>query len=185
MLDIVTKYVPLVISRIGVAFLYIMCGWILEKIGKKIIRKIVRTVKHLPNKDAQLEARIKTIVKLLGEVYSAFLYSFVILQILKAWGIDITPLLAGAGIVGLAIGFGSKEIVKDLVYGFFIIFDGQYNVGDYIEAAGFKGKVKTIGIRTTILKGPDGATYIIPNGQVTKVAVYKKKPQWWGTSTDK
>ena len=167
-------------KKLVISFFLFVIVYYLQKLGKKIIRKLLRATKRFDLPEERLKGRLKTIIRLLEDLYTATLYFLAIYYVLQLWNINVAPLLAGAGVIGLAIGFGSKELVKDLVYGFFILFDAEYNVGDFIEAAGFKGKVVNIGIRTTILKGPDGAKYVIPNGQITKVAVYTKKPPWLG-----
>ncbi len=171
-------------ERLGLSLLIFLIAYWLQKIGRKVIRKLLKATKRFDAPEAKLKGRLKTLIKLLADIYAAILYFLALYYTLQVWNINVAPLLAGAGVIGLAIGFGSKELVKDLVYGFFILFDAAYNVGDYIEAAGFKGKVVSIGIRTTILRGGDGARYIIPNGQITKVAVYTKKPPWWGNSAN-
>ena len=94
-------------------------------------------------------------------------------MLFSLWGVDIAPLLAGAGVVGLAIGFGSQALVKDIVTGFFILFENQFNVGDTIEASGKKGRVQAINLRTTIIIGEDETKYIIPNSSITMIAKFK------------
>jgi small conductance mechanosensitive channel len=87
-----------------------------------------------------------------------------------AFNINIEPLLASAGIAGLAIGFGAQTLVKDVINGFFILVENQYQVGDTIRAAGVSGKVEEITMRRTILRDSDGTLHIVPNGAIQIVS---------------
>lgn len=86
--------------------------------------------------------------------------------------VKIAGLLAGAGIVGLAVGFGAQSLVKDVITGFFIIFEDQFGVGDYIKISAVEGTVLEIGLRTTKIKGAGGEINIIPNGSILEVVNY-------------
>ena len=91
------------------------------------------------------------------------------MMILEYCGIPIKGLLAGAGILGLAVGFGAQSLVKDIISGFFIIFEDQFSVGDYIKINPFEGEVLEIGLRTTKLKSKIGELHVIPNGSIIQV----------------
>ena len=95
-----------------------------------------------------------------------FLYGYTILAIL---GFPVSTLLAGAGIAGVAVGFGVKDFIADVINGFFIILEGQYEVGEEVKIGDVKGIVQTVGIRTTILQGSSGTRYYIPNGDISIV----------------
>src|SRR5690606_38145008 len=84
-------------------------------------------------------------------------------------GVDTRSILAAAGILGLAVGFGAQNLVRDLVTGFFILSEDQFAVGDYITAAGVSGVVDSVGIRTTRLRDFGGELHIIPNGRIEQV----------------
>ncbi len=88
---------------------------------------------------------------------------------LREIGLDITPLLAGAGVAGLAIGFGAQSLIKDVIAGFFILMEDQFHVGDVIQAAGVSGQVERMSLRTTIVRDLQGTVHFIPNGEI-KVA---------------
>src|SRR5690606_26350687 len=87
---------------------------------------------------------------------------------------DITTLLAGAGIVGLAIGFGAQGLVSDVVTGFFILLEQQIDVGDYVTVAGKDGVVEEVGLRTTKLRGFDGTLHFVPNREITNVSNHSR-----------
>jgi small conductance mechanosensitive channel len=94
--------------------------------------------------------------------------------ILKEIGVDVTPIVAGAGIFALAIGFGAQNLVKDIVAGFFIIFEDQYNVGDYVTIEGISGTIEEISIRITKIRDLSGILHIIPNGAITRTSNFSK-----------
>jgi small conductance mechanosensitive channel len=115
------------------------------------------------------ERREETLSKLLDNVLSYVIYFIAFMMILSILGIDVKALLAGAGIVGLAIGFGAQSLVKDILSGFFIIFEDQFSVGDHIRVGQFEGDVEAIGLRTTKIKSWTGELHILPNGTINQV----------------
>jgi small-conductance mechanosensitive channel len=119
--------------------------------------------------------RANTIGLLIHNLISYTVNFICVLLILGQLGVNLAPLLAGAGVLGLAIGFGAQSLVKDVITGFFIIFEDQFGVGDVIQIDQFKGTVEEIGIRVTRIKSWTGEVHIIPNGsikQVTNFSVY-------------
>ncbi len=98
-------------------------------------------------------------------------------MILSDIGFDITPILASAGLVGLALSFGAQTLVRDFLSGFFLITENQYNVGDTIEANDTKGEVVKINLRTTVIRDKKGNKTFLPNSKIEKVKVFKNIPQ--------
>lgn len=115
------------------------------------------------------ERREETLSKLLDNILSYVVYFIALMMILSVFGINVQALIAGAGIVGLAVGFGAQNLVKDIISGFFIIFEDQFSVGDHIRIGQFEGNVETIGLRTTKIKSWTGEVHILPNGSITQV----------------
>ncbi|NEW07280.1 mechanosensitive ion channel family protein [Paenibacillus sp. SYP-B3998] len=113
--------------------------------------------------------RTNTIGKLIHNLISYSVNLICMLLILGQVGVNLGPLLAGAGVLGLAIGFGAQSLVKDVITGFFIIFEDQFGVGDVIQIDQFKGTVEEIGIRVTRIKSWTGEVHIIPNGNIKQV----------------
>lgn len=150
--------------------LIIFVSWLVIRIGKKIINKVFKIRMRTPLNPS--ERRQKTILKLLHSVLSYGVYFSAIIAILAALHINVAGLLAGAGIVGLAVGFGAQSLAKDLITGFFIIFEDQFGVGDYIKINMAEGTVIEIGLRTTKINGVTGEQYIIPNGAIGDVVNY-------------
>lgn len=109
-------------------------------------------------------------IRLLRQGIYLVLWIIVVLLILRQTGIDITPLLAGAGIIGLAVGFGAQSLVKDLISGFFFLLENQVRVGDVAMVNGTGGLVEAINFRTIVLRDLSGTVHIFPNGSVTTMA---------------
>ena len=95
-------------------------------------------------------------------------------MILSEIGIDITPLLAGAGVAGIAIGFGAQSLIRDVISGFFIMVEDQYNVGDVAQVAGITGLVEGLNLRRTLLRDLDGILHVVPNGEIRVASNFTK-----------
>jgi len=93
-----------------------------------------------------------------------------LMQVLQVVGIDIKPLLASAGIAGLAIGFGAQTLVKDVINGFFLLVENQFDVGDVVKVSGVQGTVESLTMRRTVLRDADGTVHTIPNSAITIVS---------------
>src|SRR5699024_7860726 len=151
-------------------FTIIMLGIIINKIGKRIIERAFLNRRHLP---IQISSRREqTLSKLLTNILMYLIAFIVIVMILDILGVPISTLLAGAGVAGLAIGFGAQSLVKDVISGFFIIFEDQFSVGDYIMIRNMEGTVEEIGLRTTRIQGWTGEQYVIQNEDISLVTNY-------------
>ncbi|MGG1215833.1 mechanosensitive ion channel family protein [Micromonospora provocatoris] len=148
----------------------LIASWLAVRFGKKFIKKVFLIRMRSPLNHS--ERRQRTIARLLQSVISYVVYFSAIIAILSSLNIKVAGLLAGAGIVGLAIGFGAQSLVKDVITGFFIIFEDQFGVGDYIKINAAEGTVVEIGLRTTKIKGSTGEQFIIPNGSIGEVINY-------------
>lgn len=147
-----------------------LLSYLIVFIGKRIIARIFKLRMQSPLKYS--ERRQQTLLKLSQSVLSYVVYFSAIIGALSSLNINVAGLLAGAGIAGLAIGFGAQNLVKDVITGFFIIFEDQFGVGDYIRintSSAAEGTVTEIGLRTTKIVGITGEVYIVPNGQITEV----------------
>ncbi|WP_163530282.1 mechanosensitive ion channel family protein [Halobacillus ihumii] len=156
----------------GLQILVILIAFaIISPLGKKAIEAAIGRM----GKQRKLsEARTKTLEKISVNLFSYALLFVLIVMILSAININIGPLLAGAGIVGLAIGFGAQGLVSDIVTGFFILLERQIEVDDYVTAAGYDGIVEEVGIRTTKLRGFDGTLHYIPNRNIAGVSNHSR-----------
>ncbi|KOF09784.1 mechanosensitive ion channel protein MscS [Planococcus glaciei] len=156
------------IAFVGLKVLMIIVvAGIVVRVAKMLIRKTFSVRIKGPLK--YNERRQQTMSKLLENVVTYAVYFMAIIAVLSAFTIDITGLIAGAGVLGLAVGFGAQNLVKDVITGFFIIFEDQFSVGDYVRIGQAEGTVEEIGLRTTKVKGFTGELFIFPNGNVTDV----------------
>ncbi|MBC6478329.1 MAG: mechanosensitive ion channel family protein [Hormoscilla sp. GM7CHS1pb] len=117
----------------------------------------------------------RTIIPLIQSALKYLIYFGASIGMLKTINIDPTPILAGAGIIGLAVGFGAQNLVNDLVSGFFILFDNYYLVGDEVEIDDIEGEVEAIDLRTTRIRHGDGQLCILRNGEINNVINYSKE----------
>jgi small conductance mechanosensitive channel len=121
------------------------------------------------------EKRARTLASLLRTVGTTLVVLVASMMVLRELGLDITPLLAGAGVAGLAIGFGAQSLIKDVIGGFFILMEDQFHVGDVIQAAGVSGQVEQMTLRLTIVRDLSGTVHFIPNGEIKVVSNLTKE----------
>jgi small conductance mechanosensitive channel len=114
--------------------------------------------------------RVRTLGGVLQSVFGAAVALVGLLMILRELDVDITPVLTGAGIVGLGVGFGAQTLVKDVISGFFLILENQVRVGDVVAINGCGGLVEAINLRTIVLRDVEGTVHIFPNGTITTLA---------------
>jgi small conductance mechanosensitive channel len=120
--------------------------------------------------DLERRKRAQTIGNTFRGFLSGTIWVTALLMILRTLDVDITPVLTGAGIVGLAVGFGAQTLVKDIISGFFLILEDQIRVGDVALVNGIGGSVEQINLRTIVLRDGEGAVHVIPNGSITTLA---------------
>jgi len=148
--------------------------WLLAWLAARLIRLTARRIEHMVEDgdytvNSLREKRGLTMAQLLRTVGGTTVLLVAFLLTLNLF-VEIGPLLAGAGIIGLAISFGAQSLVKDLISGFFILFDDQFVVGDVIEAAGKSGVVERMSLRVVVLRDLEGAMHVIPNGEIKVVS---------------
>ncbi|SFB35467.1 small conductance mechanosensitive channel [Lentibacillus halodurans] len=151
--------------------LLILAFIIFIPIGKKIIKK---TMNKAGKNQKISPSRVKTLEKLLVNVFSYVMFFAFILMLFAMFSIPIGPLLAGAGIIGLAIGFGAQGLVSDIVTGFFILLERQLEIDDYVTTAGYDGIVEEIGLRTSKIRSFDGTLNFVPNRYIEGVANHSR-----------
>jgi small conductance mechanosensitive channel len=159
-------YGPKVVQCIGIFFV--------TRVLVELLQVLLHEAFGLTGEDPPDEQKGRTLVPLLHSVGQYVLYFGSALVMLGVLGISTAPILAGAGIVGLAVGLGAQNLVTDLVSGFFILFESQYLVGDYVKIGDATGVVEVVGIRLTQVRDEHGKLHIIPNGQIKGVVSYSK-----------
>ncbi|HLO49174.1 MAG TPA: mechanosensitive ion channel family protein [Kamptonema sp.] len=157
-----------IIMIIGIFF----ASSVLSKIFNIILEDLVLKSENLT--DLQRQRRL-TIIPLFKSILKYLIYFSAGISVLTLIGLNPTPILAGAGIIGLAVGFGAQNLINDIVCGFFILFENYYLVGDFIQVSEALGLVEAIDLRTTRIRHPNGQVYIIRNGEIKDVINYSKQ----------
>jgi small-conductance mechanosensitive channel len=149
----------------------IAAAYILNKISIRVIAKSVKIVikEKSHSKEAEIK-RVQTLIRIFTWTISIIILIIAILTILPEFGISVAPILAGAGIIGLAVGFGGQYLIRDIISGFFIILENQYRIGDVVKFDETSGQVEDISLRMTTLRDQDGTVYHVPHGEIKKVA---------------
>ena len=151
---------------------------IVIKIASKALNTIIDKgiSRSIKDKSFEEEKKVKTLVAVFKNVLKYVLYFITIVIVLDIFGVNTSSILATAGIGGLAISFGAQSLVKDIITGFFILFEDQYSVGDYITIGNYKGIVEEVGVRVTKIRDFSGELHIIPNGNITVVTNMGRGP---------
>lgn len=156
----------------------VLLGFIIWEFIKARIDR--RLEEEMPDQDEDMEeggaggSRSGTLLLLLRKFVLVVMFVVVTLVILQSFGLNIGPLIAGAGVIGLAIGFGSQALVRDIISGIFFLIDDAFRVGDYIETAGTKGTVELISLRSLRLRHPRGMVHTIPFGDMGSVTNFSR-----------
>ncbi|MBI4289250.1 MAG: mechanosensitive ion channel family protein [Chloroflexi bacterium] len=137
--------------------------------GAVVPKLVERTVvlRKPEEPEEEVKKRAETLSRVLVTTGQVLIIATASFTLLSEVGVNIAPVLAGAGVVGLAIGFGAQSLIKDIISGIFIISDNQYRVGDVAKIAGTAGLVEEINLRRTVLRDLDGVVHFIPNGEIT------------------
>ena len=147
-----------------------LLAWFAYRVVRLAARRIEAAVDDGDDSVTTLrERRGKTIAQLLRSVGRVVILAIAILLTFNVF-IDIGPILAGAGILGLAVSFGAQSLVKDVISGFFILFENQFAIGDVIEVAGKSGLVEKMTLRVVVLRDVEGIMHVVPNGEIKVVS---------------
>ncbi len=151
-------------------------AWLLNRILSRIIIRTVR-VAVVPDQYMSAEGEKKredTLIRIFNGAVRIILIILALMMILQEIGLEIGPLIAGAGIAGLALGFGGQYLIRDIISGMFIILENQYRIGDVININGTGGLVEDINLRKTTLRDIDGIVHHIPHGEIKMVSNLSK-----------
>ena len=147
------------------------------------LRRRASTGEEVPELDrdasARAEARAATIAGVLGSVVTAVVWTIASMMVLGVFRVNLGPLIASAGIVGVALGFGAQSLVKDFISGVFMLLEDQYGVGDVVDVGEANGTVEAISLRVTRLRDVEGTVWHVPNGEIRRVG---NKSQIWSRS---
>jgi moderate conductance mechanosensitive channel len=179
----------------------LLVGWLVARVVRRFIRRAVapignkRAKRKEPKKTpfgfidtgggptARRVQRAKTMADVLGSVVTGIIWTIAALVALGELGINLAPLIAGAGVIGVALGFGAQSLVRDFLSGFFMLVEDQYGVGDVIDVggvvgseSGVSGTVEGVSLRTTRIRDVEGVVWHVPNGEIKRVG--NKSQQW-------
>ena len=158
---------PIIVSRLLIAGAVLILGLIILKLGKKVIA--AASSRHGKNSH-RTAGRSETFRSIVTSVFSYIMFFVLAMTILGLFGVDVTSLLAAAGVVGIAIAFGAQTLVKDILSGLFIWAERSIEVGDMISVNDLVGTVESITIRTTSIRNYNGNVFIIPNGDIRTIS---------------
>ncbi|KKP69097.1 hypothetical protein A2X44_05390 [candidate division CPR3 bacterium GWF2_35_18] len=145
---------------------------VVERFIPKLLGEGFKLVKKtgLTSEEQRSKKRMLTIVSVFRGLLKTIIYLVAGMMVLSEFGVNITPIIASAGIIGLAVGFGAQTLVKDFINGIFILFEDQFGEGDFIQIDAYKGKVERMNLRSTTLRDFNGVMHIIPNSRITIVS---------------
>ncbi|WP_455199675.1 mechanosensitive ion channel family protein [Kaarinaea lacus] len=178
-MDLVEKFIGeinweiLMFSTLRILFI-LFAAWIGLKIVRRMLYKMEQHLLEVADKDVhaatEQQKRVETLIRLVRQAVIIVVWVVVGLVILRELGVDIAPILASAGIVGLAVGFGAQNLVRDVISGFFMILEDQIRVGDVAVVNGTGGLVEKVNFRTVVLRDLSGTVHVFPNGTVNTLA---------------
>lgn len=160
--------------KLLVAFLHILAILVAGLLTLRLVDSALRRWAMVPGiqgRPSRVENRTETLRHIVGSFGKIVIWGIAILMIVREFKVDTGPLLTGAGILGLAVGFGAQSLVKDVISGFFILFEDQYGVGDSVRIGEMEGVVEHMTLRVTILRNFEGHVHLIPNGSVSSLTV--------------
>jgi small conductance mechanosensitive channel len=154
-------------AHILVVFILVL---IAISLTNRLITPLVRVAirEQMSNEpEVEVKKRIDTLTQVISRTIVLVVFVLAFVTVLPEFGVNAGPLIAGLGLVGLAVGFGSQNLVKDVINGMFILVENQYAVGDVVRVAGLNGQVEDMNLRRTVLRDQDGAVHFIPHSQIT------------------
>jgi small conductance mechanosensitive channel len=164
-----TSGIRIVVIAIGAYILLKLFSVLIGRLEKILVKDGEEFISAI-----ETEKRVKTISNLLRKAASIAVFIIALMMILKEIGMDIAPIIAGAGIVGLAVGFGAQNLVRDVISGFFMIIENQVRVGDVAVINGTRGLVEEINLRTIVLRDLEGTVHVFSNSTINTLSNMSK-----------
>jgi moderate conductance mechanosensitive channel len=165
---LLTHGVNVIVISVGAAIAIRAANLGIESLQQRLSRRHAAT-------DLEWQRRASTLGGILTSIVTVTVWFVALLMLLRELSIDVVPILTGAGIAGLAIGFGAQNLVRDVISGFFLILEDQVRIGDIARINGVNGVVEQINLRTIVLRDAEGAVQVFPNGTVTTLANLSKQ----------
>jgi len=174
MLNFLQSLIPWFISHGIKIILILIIAYLINRLGGKVIERAIRKGVRDTTKEATGK-RQNTLIGVFVGALKVIVWLVAIMMILPELGINVGPILAGAGILGVALGFGAQYMIRDFLAGLFIIIENQYREGDVVCLDGTCGLVEDINLRKTILRDLDGIVHHVPNGEIKKASNLSKQ----------
>ncbi|MCR9165815.1 MAG: mechanosensitive ion channel family protein [Nannocystaceae bacterium] len=149
------------LSRVAIGLVIIVAAWIASRLARRGVAKLLARSGN--------QSRARTLTPIAETLVGLAVMGVGIVVGLQQLGLDLTAVIAGAGVLGLAVGFGAQELVRDVISGFFMIFDGVIEAGDFVTGDQATGQVERVGIRVTQIRAFDGTLWYVPNGKLQTV----------------
>jgi small conductance mechanosensitive channel len=162
-----------------ILLLWLVVSQLVNRFGRRAVQLIltkeqsVFSLRHAALSERDIH-RIETLSTIFIQIIQISLLVMFGLMILSALGIPVTPLFAGAGIIGITLGFGSQSLIKDVSSGIFIVFENQFSRGDRVKLGEITGNVEELSLRTTVLRGDNDVLHFVPNGSISVVTNFSK-----------
>lgn len=157
------EHVPRILLVLALAFLAV-------RAGRRVLDRLEHRLQRQDRKSGQGHHRAGTLVSILSNVLSVTVWSIALLQVLAELGVKLGPILTGAGIAGIALGFGAQSLVRDFLTGFFVLLEDQYRLGDTVQINGSTGVVERFSLRLTCIRSIDGTLHNLANGKIDTVS---------------
>jgi small conductance mechanosensitive channel len=185
--EIISQTVAWAITTLPALLVILILAFILLKATNIFLHRIKPLMlKHMANGSDldtdEIEKRLDTLLGIMRSIIKIIAWAMIIMLFLRKIGIDIAPIIAGAGIVGLAFGFGAQELVRDFISGFFVLLENQIREGDVAIVNGTGGLVEHVGLRTIVLRDLSGVVHVFQNGKINTLSNMTKK--WSGMVLD-
>jgi small-conductance mechanosensitive channel len=161
--------------RGGRVVVILIGAWLLTRLARRVLTRLrIYTIRMMDRRaegsSIEMETRAATIVAVLGKVTSLVVWLVAVVMALNELTFKVEPLLAGLGVAGLALGLGAQTLIKDWLGGVFLLLEDQLRIGDAVTINGISGAVEEINLRTTLLRGENGAVHVIANGSITTLS---------------
>jgi moderate conductance mechanosensitive channel len=160
----------------------VLAAFVVSRLGRLAVHRVERRMRAAPDRERELELqRIATVTNILTNALMIVVWTVVVLLVLGELNINLAPLIAGAGIAGVALGFGAQSLVRDALMGFFILFEDQLRVGDEVvlstTGGQITGVIEELTLRMTAIRAPDGVLSTVSNGNINLVSNRSRAPQ--------
>ena len=171
------------LALLGLALLGLVVRWVLHRVVDRVVRRAQSGgADSVAHRGTRRQQRARTIGSLLKSIITGVVAAVIVTMMLSEIGVNIAPIIASAGIIGVAVGFGAQSLVKDFLSGIFMIVEDQYGVGDVVDVGEATGTVEAVSLRVTRLRDINGVVWYVPNGSISRVG--NQSQNWSQTVLD-